>query len=256
MDKTPGLVIFGGTTEGRLLAEWCSSRGIPALYCAATELGALSLPHITVRAGRLGIEEMTELLRRERTDLVLDATHPYATEASANIQKAVSLSGAKLLRITRAPGDASDCRIFTGEDELIGWLSQTDGNIFAATGLKEARLLARIPGFERRVYFRLLPSLEGLQTCLNLGYPPAHIIMMYGPFSLDLNRAMFQSCAARILVTKDSGGAGGFAEKVDAATDLGMEIALMARPPEPGEEILSLEQGIAALEEFIMGWDS
>jgi len=250
----PRIVIFGGTTEGRLLAEWFSARKIPALYCAATELGALAIPDISMQTGRLGYEEITALLCREKANLVIDATHPYAAEASANIKRAAAELGVKLMRISRPPGVVSACRCFTGEDELIKWLSETEGasdrTIFVTTGLKEVQLFTLIPDFERLVYIRLLPSLEGLKTCLDLGFPPAHIIMMYGPFSRDLNRAMFQSCNARILVTKDSGGPGGFMEKVDAAKDLGMEIALMARPYESGEEIISLEQGIETLQEF------
>jgi len=252
------IVIFGGTTEGRLLAEWCSVRKIPALYCAATELGALTVPDISIRIGRLGYEDMAALLCREKADLVIDATHPYAAEASANIKRAAAETSVKRLRISRPPGDTSDCRCFTSEDELIKWLSEAEGasdktpdrTIFAATGIKEIHLFTRVTEFKRRVYLRLLPSLEGLKTCLDLGFPPAHIIMMYGPFSRDLNRAMFKSCNAQVLVTKDSGGPGGFIEKVEAAKDLGMEIALIARPCESAEEILSLEQGIETLQEF------
>lgn len=249
----PRLVIFGGTTEGRLLAEWCSARGIPALYCAATELGALSLPGVTSRIGRLDFDEMTALLRGERAALVVDATHPYAAEASVNILKAAGEAGAKLLRITRPPENLSACRSFAGEDELVDWLSGTKGVIFAACGLTQAPLFTRVPDFEKRVYLRLLPGIEGLKTCLGLGFPPPHIIMMYGPFSRDLNRAMFQACAARILVTKDSGVPGGFTEKVMAAKDIGMEIALIARPPEAAGKSLSIEQGIDALEKFLKG---
>ena len=254
----PRIVIFGGTTEGRLLAEWCSARKIPALYCVATELGVLSVPDISMQIGRLGYEDMAALLCREKADLVIDATHPYAAEASANIKRAAAEVGVKRLRISRPPGDISACRCFTGEDELIKWLSETDRKsdraIFVTTGLKEVQLFTHVQEFERRVFLRLLPSLEGLKTCLDLGFPPAHIIMMYGPFSRDLNRAMFQSCNARILVTKDSGGPGGFMEKVDAAKDLGMEIALMARPCESGEDIFSLEQGIEVLNELMRGY--
>jgi precorrin-6x reductase len=253
MNEMPGIVIFGRTTEGRLLAEWCSSRRIPALYCAATELGTLSIPDITIQIGRLGFEDMTALLSREKAALVIDATHPYAAEASANIKKAAAELGVKRLRISRPQGDTSACRCFTAEDELVNWLSETEGAVFVTTGLKEAHIFTLVPGFERRVYLRLLPSFEGLKTCLDLGFPSAHIVMMYGPFSRDLNRAMFQSCNARILVTKDSGSHGGFMEKVDAAKDLGMEIALMARPIETGEETFSLEQGIETLEEFMRG---
>jgi precorrin-6x reductase len=79
----------------------------------------------------------------------------------------------------------------------------------------------------------MLPGIEGLQTCLELGYPSAHRICMQGPFSRELNRAMFAAAGAAILVTKNSGPQGGFTEKLEAAGDLGMRVALLTRPAEP-----------------------
>jgi precorrin-6x reductase len=246
------LVIFGGTTEGRLLAEWCSAHGVPALYCAATELGALSLPGVETRIGRLDARGMTALLCSEKPALVFDATHPYAADASAGIAEAASIMGAgiRLLRVVREPGDTSRCRVFRNEDELLQHLAGTEGVIFAAVGLKTAPLFTRLPGFETRVYVRLLPSVEGLRTCLELGFPAPRLILMYGPFSRDLNRAMFAATHAAILVTKDSGSAGGFAEKVEAATDLGMETVLISRPAELAAETVSLAGAIEAAEEL------
>jgi precorrin-6x reductase len=249
MDKDNGyrVVIFGGTTEGRLLAEWCSAHGTAALYCAATELGALSLPAVTARTGRLDLEGMTALLRREKPLLVLDATHPYAAEASGTIAAAAARTGIRRLRVLREESDTEGCRRFTNEDDLVAWLSQTGGMIFAATGLKEARIFTRLPGFAERVYFRLLPGVEGLAACLDLGYPAKNLILMYGPFSRELNRALFAAANAAILVTKDSGDAGGFPEKMAAAADLGMQVALIARPPEGSGPFVSLAGAIESL---------
>jgi precorrin-6x reductase len=246
-ERSNDVVIFGGATEGRILAEWCSAHGVKALYCAATELGALSLPAVTVRTGRLDPEGMTALLLREKPAVVLDATHPYAAEASANIKSAADRAGIRRLRVLRGESDTAGCLRFASGAELVAWLSQTGGVIFAATGLKEARLFTELPDFAGRVYFRLLPSIEGLTVCRALGYPADHLILMYGPFSRDLNRALFSAVGAAILVTKDSGDAGGFREKLEAARDLGMRVALLARPPESAGPVVSLEEAIAEL---------
>jgi precorrin-6x reductase len=235
-------VIFGGTTEGRLLAEWCPEHGIRALYCAATELGALEIPGVTVRTGRLDSSGMTELLRSTKAGLVLDATHPYAPDATRNIESACREAGINLLRVLREESDTSGCVIFETGNELAAWLENTKGVVFAATGAKEAGLFAEISGFASRVYFRMLPSLEGLKTCLALGYPANHLIMMHGPFSKELNAAMFRAVNAEILVTKDSGDAGGFREKADAAKELGMKIAVLSRPVEAASGSVSVDE--------------
>jgi precorrin-6x reductase len=227
------VLIFGGTTEGRLLSEACSVNRITAIYCVATELGILRLPGVTAKAGRLDTAAMTALILKEAPALVLDATHPYAAEASANIREACAETGVSRIRVLREEEEAPGCDSFSNQDSLLAWLEETPGTIFAATGVKEAAIFAGLSFFQERVWFRMLPGIEGLRTCLKLGYPSARIICMQGPFSRELNRAMFAAAGAAILVTKNSGPQGGFAEKLAAAGDLDMRVALLARPAEP-----------------------
>ncbi|GHV77005.1 precorrin-6A reductase [Spirochaetia bacterium] len=241
-------LIFGGTTEGRLLCEACAARGIAALYCVATELGILRLPGITVRVGRLDAAAMTALILQEDPALVLDATHPYAAEVSANIREACAKSSTPRIRVLREEEEAPGCHRFSNRNSLLAWLEETPGVIFAATGAKEAGIFTGLSAFRERVWFRMLPGIEGLRACLELGYPSAHLICMQGPFSRELNRAMFAAAGAAILVTKNSGPQGGFAEKLDAAGDLGMRVALLTRPPEP--DGMPLERALRELAEL------
>ena len=88
------ILIFGGTTEGRLLAQALSRRGVSAAVSVATELGAeelSGLPGITSLVGRKTAEEMAALL--SGYDKCVDATHPYAREVSANIRSACRSAG-------------------------------------------------------------------------------------------------------------------------------------------------------------------
>ena len=88
------LLIFGGTTEGRLLAEHCSKSGISADVSVATEYGAELLPEdVNVLCGRLETEEMTALILKNGYIMVVDATHPYAVEATKNIKAACGFCG-------------------------------------------------------------------------------------------------------------------------------------------------------------------
>ena len=46
------ILLFGGTTEGRQLAEWLAEAGQKVTYCAATEYGGALVPEgagVTVR---------------------------------------------------------------------------------------------------------------------------------------------------------------------------------------------------------------
>jgi precorrin-6x reductase len=86
-----------------------------------------------------------------------------------------------------------------------------------------------------RLIARVLPSVESIELCLEAGILPSHIICMQGPFSHEMNLAMFRDMKAKILVTKESGASGGFNEKLSAARELGMSVFLLKRPPDESE---------------------
>ena len=83
-----------------------------------------------------------------------------------------------------------------------------------------------------RCYPRVLPSVEAVGKCRELGFPPGHIIAMQGPFSRALNEALIDQFAIRTLVTKDSGDAGGFQAKAAAARATGCALLVVERPLE------------------------
>ena len=220
------VLIFGGTSEGRRLCEFCAEHQIPAIYCVATEDGARAaagLSGIDVRIGRLNAADMSGL----DAELVIDATHPYATAVSQNI----AASFKTVVRVARQSEDVSDCLSFADMRDIVSWLRTQKGNVFVTMGASAAVPLAE---FRERIWLRILPSLESLRICLDAGYSPERLICMQGPFPVQMNRAMFEECGAGILLTKNSGAAGGFSEKLEAARELGMQIAVLAKPPESG----------------------
>ena len=96
------LVIFSGTTEGREFSRAAAALGAAVTVCVATDLGAEeqgSAPGVTVHAGRLDTDEMAALLRDAA--LCVDATHPYATEATHNIRTAAGMAGVEYHRLLR-----------------------------------------------------------------------------------------------------------------------------------------------------------
>ena len=233
-------VVFSGTTEGRAFSKQLGALGADVLVSVATDLGAEeqgSAPGVTVRAGRLEPEEMTALL--QGADLCIDATHPYAVEATKNIRAAAARAGVEYHRLLRAPSPLPEgALVFAGAAEAAQELARTEGNVLLTTGAKE--LGAFSPIAPERCYPRVLPTQEGIAAA---GVPHRNIIAMQGPFSRALNEALIQQFEIRWLVTKDGGAAGGFAEKVQAAQSTGAQLVVLRRPPEQGQtaqEILNL----------------
>ena len=235
------ILIFGGTTEGRLLAQALSQREQPSTVSVATPLGAQELSGlsgVTPLVGRKTAEEMAELLKH--FDCCVDATHPYAVEASQNIRTACEQAGVPLERLLRGESSHKEGHWVDSPQEAARWLAERSGNVLLAIGAKG---LSAFQDLDReRLYPRVLPVVESILSCQQAGIPTRNIIALHGPFSQDLNRAMLKQYQIRYLVTKDGGRAGGFEEKAAAARDSGAELVVIGRPPEAGqtlEEILS-----------------
>lgn len=243
------ICIFGGTTEGRKLAEFLSGQPCDVMVCVATDYGQTLLPgaeHVSVSARRLPVGEIVSLLTEKRFDLVIDATHPYAQSITKSIARACRETGTLRWRLLRgASGVSSEHTYVETVSDAAAFLAGTEGNILLTTGSKELAKFSQLPGFSERVWARVLPLQSSLDACAQAGLPASHIFAMQGPFSEAMNAAMLRTIGAQYLVTKDGGAPGGFEEKESAAKSAGARLVVIGRPPE--EEGLSLSKTISAL---------
>ena len=227
--------MFSGTTEGRRFSQKLAALGAKVTVCVATPLGAEEqgeMAGITVHAGRLQPDAMAALLAG--ADLCIDATHPYAVDATKNIRAAAAQAGVEYRRLLRAQSPLPEgCAVFETAAQAAEYLAGQDGNVLLATGAKELSAFASLD--PARLYPRVLPTPEGIATCEAAQIPHRNIIAMQGPFSLALNVALMEQFHIQYLITKDGGAAGGFAEKVQAAAKTGAQLVVLRRPPEAGE---------------------
>ncbi|MCF0121137.1 MAG: precorrin-6A reductase, partial [Oscillospiraceae bacterium] len=211
------ICVFGGTSEGRLLSEFLTGAGADVTCCVATAYGGELLEpsdNLTVSAKRLPENEIEAMLTSERFDVVVDATHPYAAHITESIAEACNATNTGHIRLLRDAGGAvSEAVCVSSTAEAVEYLNNTQGNILLTTGSKELAAYSGIEGFAQRVYARVLPMADSLDSCVRAGLKPAHILAMQGPFSRELNIALLKSVNASYLVTKDGGNAGGFGEK-------------------------------------------
>lgn len=230
------LCVFAGTTEGRELVEFLTTQDVSVIACVATEYGeTLITPseNLTIFTGRMDSSEMVELFRREQFSLVIDATHPYASVVTENIAEACTVAEVEYLRLLRTGAEMPEDAVFVQNiEEAVAFLNRTEGTILLTTGSKELYKFMPIQDFAERVYARVLPMEESLRLCQNAGVKCAHILAMQGPFSKELNMEMLRSTGAKFMVTKDSGTAGGFDEKIAAAREAGAKLVVIGRPPQ------------------------
>ena len=237
------VLLFGGTTEGRLLAGELSRRGVPVTVSVATALGAEELdglPGVEVLTGRLDADGIRAIL--PGFTLCVDATHPYAVEVSANIRAACAAAGLPLRRLLRPESPAEGAVRVDSCRAAAEYLRERGGNVLIATGAKELPVFAGLA--PERLYARVLPTHEGLAACEALGLPHRNILALQGPFTQKMNEAMLEQYHIDWLVTKDGGRAGGFAEKLAAARNAGAQLLLVGRPPDAGQSMEDILEDI------------
>ena len=236
-------IVFAGTTEGYALCEFLAENRVSVYACAATEYGGSLLQEnefLHVSAGRLKTEDMEELFRKENPEIVLDATHPYAAEVTKNIRTVCESAGVLYQRILRPEGEKNSEAIYVeSTEEAAAFLSGTEGNIFLTTGSKELAKFTGIPDYKERLFARVLSIPSVIRSCAELGIEGKHLIGMQGPFSAEINEAMLRQFQCSYLVTKDTGLAGGFPEKMEACQRCGVTPVIIGRPLK--EEGLSLQ---------------
>ena len=229
------VLVFAGTTEGRELAELLADSNIKCSVCVATDyaLELMNDKRLDVHCGRLTEEEMEVLMRDGSFDVVVDATHPYAQIVSQNVRQAAYKESIPFIRLRRSTESAEEGFVsFKTHEECSAWLSFQTGNILLTTGSKDLGSYAKNETIKNRLFVRVLPGEESIRLCTANGITGRQIIAMQGPFSAQMNECILREYSIDWMVTKISGHAGGFEEKVEAAKKAGVGVCAILPPTE------------------------
>jgi precorrin-6A/cobalt-precorrin-6A reductase len=229
------ILLLGGTSETAPLAGALLEAGYQVLVSTATDapLALPEHPNLRRRHGRLDAEAMAELMRREGVRVLIDAAHPYAGQAREQARQAAETLGLPCLRWERPGTDFSAYPIRWTEDHAeAAALAFADGRpVLLTTGSRHLAPYveqARLTGIPLRA--RVLPHAESRQAVERAGLTTEELIWGQGPFSVEENRAHIRKHAIGVLVTKDSGEAGGVPAKLQAARLEGCEVIVVRRP--------------------------
>lgn len=232
------VLIFGGTSETHELLRTLSVFNCTVTLCVASDYALILLPDnapsLSVLVGRLNTEEIGTLLQSGGYTLVVDATHPYATQVTKNIKAATTESGIPCFRLLRERSNVCGVTIVATATDAAELLTNAPGNVLLTTGSKDLAAFTAVPDYANRIYPRILPSIQSLEACLSNGYQANRIIALHGPFSKELNIALMRQFDIKTVITKESGKPGGFQEKLEAVQELGAEVIVIERPADSG----------------------
>ena len=248
------ILLLGGTSETAPLASALLETGHPVLVSTATD-APLTLPQhprLQRRHGRLDAAAMTNLMRQHGIRVMVDAAHPYATQAQAQAQQAATILNLPYLRWERPSTDFADYPVTWAEDhEQAAMLACADGRpVLLTTGSRHLApyvAQARLTGTLLRA--RVLSHAESHQAVERSGLSPEEVIWGKGPFSVESNRMHIRQHSIGVLVTKDSGQAGGVPAKLQAAQMEQCLVIAVRRPVSfgPGPRFQNLSELLGAL---------
>lgn len=225
------LLILGGTTEARRLAELLADAPAPGLRVTTSLAGRVAAPRLPpgeVRVGGFGgADGLAAWLREHAVDLLIDATHPFAGTISFNAARAAATAHVPLLALRRP-----------------GWTPAEGDTWHEAASLRDAARL--LPRLGRRVFLTTgrmglaaFADLDDLWFLVRSVDPPAaphparmETLLDRGPFTLDGEREVLRRHRIDVVVTKDSGGAA-TAPKLTAAREAGLPVVVVRRPAAP-----------------------
>jgi precorrin-6A/cobalt-precorrin-6A reductase len=227
------VLILGGTTQASELARALVGRADvePLLSLAGRTQNPAPAP-IPCRIGGFGgAEGLAHFLREEKFDALIDATHPFAAQISANARAASAASGVPLLVFSRpawAPGGGDQWREVATMADAVAALGEAPRRVFLTQGRLHLAAFAAAP--QHYYLVRAIDKPDELRLL-----PQHKFISARGPFTLEGERELMRAERIEVLVSKNSGG-GATAAKLVAARELNIPVILVARPEAEGAE--------------------
>ncbi len=228
-ERVGSVLILGGTGEARELAALLVERGDRRVVSSLA--GRVARPRLPVGELRIGgfggPAGLARWLRGERIGAVVDATHPFAEQISANAAIACAELGVPLLRLQRpgwSAGEGDDWHWVDTLDEAATLLPAAGARVFLTTGRQG---LAAFAGIDDA--FFLIRCVDPPEVEL----PPHHELLLdRGPYTVGAELALIDEHRLDVLITKDSGGAL-TAAKLTAARERGLPVIVIRRPGRP-----------------------
>lgn len=248
MAQPKRVLILGGTVEATELATRASA--LSGVEVIASLAGRTRQPRVA--PGRMGgfggVAGLSAYLHDHRIDALIDATHPFAAQISANAAAAAAVVGIPHVRLVRpawspVAGDRwFEVESLTAAAAQVGHLGQ---RIFLTIGRQELAAFAHL-----RTFWFLMRMVDApLPDAL---VPPGHILLDRGPFLPEAERSLLQQYAIGAIVSKNSGGEATYA-KIIAARELAIPVVMVQRPPVPaGEQVADVEGALRWLSHTIL----
>jgi precorrin-6A/cobalt-precorrin-6A reductase len=235
------ILLFAGTAETYKVAEALCASSLCVIVSTASdaELDLPSKDNCRRISGRMDIDDIKNIIENKNIKAIVDITHPYAVEITKNAFIAAGDMNVPYFRFSRPSVEFDYEKVFWVDDHKAAAETAFSlmENVLVATGANNLAVYAELAGkggLEKGagVFYRILPAEKSFQAARAAGICPESIIAARGPFSKEDNISIIRKFNIGVVVTKDSGAAGGFLEKILAAKDTACHVVIIKRPDE------------------------
>jgi len=233
------ILIFGGTTEGRMAADVLDHLQLSYIYSVKSDV------HKEIKGqrvfGGLDQNQMLDLCRDKNIRLIINAAHPFANELHQNIYIVKQQLNLPVLRVERNYPDLEKhnlVKLFDSFSQLSNFLEKSGyQNILALTGVQTIKKFRSV-WENRNCYFRILNSELSLSKARESGIR-LHLIRQADPIEDDilLSELVIETKASCIL-TKESGISGQIECKIRTAEVFNIPLFVVKKPVLPTFEYM------------------
>lgn len=251
MDMNNKILVIAGTQDGRELAGYLLAQGYEVTASVVSQYGEELLKRyagIKINDKPLDENGLMDFIKENEIDILVDASHPYAANASQNAMNACHRADVPYIRYERKQTSLDYEKAYYVADytEAAQKAAELGKNIFLTTGSRNLQAFAKADCLKDCVLTcRVLPETEVIGMCRELGFTPANIIAMQGPFSKELNAELYRKYAADVVITKNSGQVGGTDTKIAAAMEMGLPLIIIDRPKVSYDNVTDSFDGVA-----------
>ena len=246
------ILLLGGTTEAGEISQKLVETGFDVLLSTATNLPFRHgrYPGVHLRTGPLDKQGIVDVLKKRNIACLVDATHPYAAEISFNAHGACKQTGIRYVAYNR-PGILQNCReVSWAKDHFAAadFAGSSGQPVLLTIGIRNLAPYVKMARERQiQVVARVLDHPASVAACRQAGLAEEAMVCANGPFSVEENIALLRRYGIKVLVTKDSGEAGGVGAKLVAARETGCRLIAVRRPPRPEPGVSSVADIITAV---------
>ncbi|MDE6522643.1 MAG: cobalt-precorrin-5B (C(1))-methyltransferase CbiD [Muribaculaceae bacterium] len=230
------ILVFGGTTEGRITVETLDDGAGQYFYSTRGDLQKIECAHGEHINGAMTHSDMVDFCRSKAIRLIIDAAHPFASSLHSTVDKVSRELGIPVISFERRyPSVDYENTVWCDSfDEGIKEMEEVGTEkLLALTGVQTIKNLK--PYWSRHeTWFRILKRDESVEIATQEGFPTNRLVY-YHDSSVD---SLIQDIQPDAILTKESGETGGFMEKIEAAESHGIKVFVVKRPKLPDNFIV------------------